>query len=100
MFELLQQSKEEIQSIFVKSEYKLVQIELSKILYIEGLKDYLKIYEEDSPKPILSLMSMKAMEELLPASRFMRVHRSYIVQKNKIRIIDRGRIVFGKNYIP
>ena len=99
-FELLQQSKEEIQSIFVKSEYKLVQIELSRILYIEGLKDYLKIYEEDSPKPILSLMSMKAMEELLPASRFMRVHRSYIVQKNKIRIIDRGRIVFGKNYIP
>ena len=77
-FELLQQPKEEIQ----------------------GLKDYLKIYEEDSPKPILSLMSMKAMEELLPASRFMRVHRSYIVQKNKIRIIDRGRIVFGKNYIP
>ena len=99
-FELLQQPKEEIQSIFVKSEYKLVQIELSKILYIEGLKDYLKIYEEDSPKPILSLMSMKAMEELLPASRFMRVHRSYIVQKNKIRIIDRGRIMFGKNYIP
>ncbi len=99
-FELLQQPKEEIQSIFVKSEYKLVQIELSKILYIEGLKDYLKIYEEDSPKPILSLMSMKAMEELLPASRFMRVHRSYIVQKNKIRIIDHGRIVFGKNYIP
>ena len=99
-FELLQQPKEEIQSIFVKSEYKLVQIELSKILYIEGLKDYLKIYEEDSPKPILSLMSMKAMEELLPASRFMRVHRSYIVQKKKIRIIDRGRIVFGKNYIP
>ena len=99
-FELLQQPKEEIQSIFVKSDYKLVQIELNKILYIEGLKDYIKIYEEDSPKPILSLMSMKAMEALLPSSRFMRVHRSYIVQKNKIRIIDRGRIVFGKNYIP
>lgn len=99
-FELLQQPKEEIQSIFVKSDYKLVQIELKKILYIEGLKDYIKIYEEDSAKPILSLMSMKAMEELLPSSRFMRVHRSYIVQKDKIRIIDRGRIVFGKNYIP
>lgn len=99
-FELLQQPKEEIQSIFVKSDYKLVQIELNKILYIEGLKDYIKIYEEDSSKPILSLMSMKAMEDLLPSSRFMRVHRSYIVQKNKIRIIDRGRIVFGKNYIP
>lgn len=99
-FELLQQPKEDIQSIFVKSDYKLVQIELSKILYVEGLKDYIKIYEEDVPKPILSLMSLKTMEELLPASRFIRVHRSYIVQKDKIRIIDRGRIVFGKNYIP
>lgn len=99
-FELLQQPKEEIQSIFVKSDYKLVQIELNKILYIEGLKDYIKIHEEDSSKPILSLMSMKAMEELLPSSRFMRIHRSYIVQKDKIRIVDRGRIVFGKNYIP
>lgn len=99
-FELLQQPKEEIDSIFVKSEYKLVQIELKNILYVEGLKDYIKIYEEGKSKPILSLMSMKAMEEMLPASRFMRVHRSYIVQKDKIRIIDRGRIVFGKNYIP
>lgn len=99
-FELLQQPKEEIESIFVKSEYKLVQIELKNILYVEGLKDYIKIYEEGNSKPILSLMSMKAMEEMLPASRFMRVHRSYIVQKDKIRIIDRGRIVFGKNYIP
>ncbi len=99
-FELLQQPKEEIQSIFVKSDYKLVQIELKNILYIEGLKDYIKIYEENNPKPILSLMSMKAMEDLLPASRFMRVHRSYIVQKDKIRVIDRGRIVFGKAYIP
>ncbi len=99
-FELLQQPKEEIQSIFVKSDYKLVQIELRNILYIEGLKDYIKIYEENNPKPILSLMSMKAMEDLLPTSRFMRVHRSYIVQKDKIRVIDRGRIVFGKTYIP
>ena len=91
---------EEIDSIFVKSEYKLVQIELRKIIYVEGLKDYIKIYEEDNPKPILSLMSMKAMEDLLPASQFIRVHRSYIVRKDKIRVIDRGRIVFGKTYIP
>ena len=99
-FELLQQPREEIERIFIKSDYKLVQVELKNILYIEGLKDYIKIYEEDVPKPILSLMSMKSMEELLPSSRFMRVHRSYIVQKDKIRIIDRGRIGFGKNYIP
>ena len=92
--------EEEIDSIFVKSEYKLVQVDLRRILYVEGLKDYIKIYEEENPKPILSLMSMKAMEDLLPASQFMRVHRSYIVRKDKIRIIDRGRIVFGKAYIP
>lgn len=94
------QKPEEIESIFVKSDYKLVQIELKKIQYVEGLKDYIKIYTEDNPRPILSLMSMKAMEELLPATRFMRVHRSFIVQKDQIRIVDRGRIVFGKTYIP
>lgn len=98
-FELVQKP-EEIESIFVKSDYKLVQVELKKILYIEGLKDYIKIYTEDISKPILSLMSMKAMEELLPPTRFMRVHRSFIVQKDKIRVIDRGRIVFEKTYIP
>ena len=94
------QKPEEIDSIFVKSDYKLVQVDLKKIMYIEGLKDYIKIYTEDAPKPILSLMSMKAMEELLPSSRFIRVHRSFIVQKDKIRVIDRGRIVFDKTYIP
>ena len=86
--------------IYVKSDYKIVQIELDKILYIEGLKDYIKIYTEDNPRPILSLTSMKTMEEKLPSSRFIRVHRSYIVQKQKIKIIDKGRIVFGKEYIP
>ncbi|WP_321519165.1 LytTR family DNA-binding domain-containing protein [uncultured Bacteroides sp.] len=92
--------KEEIDSIFVKSDYKLIQIKLANILYIEGLKDYIKIYTEDEPKPLLSLMSMKSMEELLPSGRFMRVHRSYIVQVEKIKVIDRNRIVFGKAYIP
>ena len=71
--------------IYVKSDYKIVQIELDKILYIEGLKDYIKIYTEDNPRPILSLTSMKTMEEKLPSSRFIRVHRSYIVQKQIIR---------------
>lgn len=92
--------QDEIDSIYVKSEYKLIQVELKKILYIEGLKDYIKIYTEDTTRPILSLMSMKSMEELLPESKFMRVHRSFIVQKDKIRVIDRGRIIFDKTYIP
>lgn len=90
----------EIGSILVKSEYRLLQVELRKILYIEGLKDYVKIFIEDESRPILSLMSMKAMEDMLPADRFVRVHRSFIVQPEKIRVIERNRIVFGKEYIP
>jgi len=91
----------EATSIFVKSEYKLLQIELDDIRYIEGLKDYVKIYTEQSPHPILSLMNMKAIEQMLPSSRFIRVHRSFIVQKSKIREIDRNRIVYDNGlYIP
>ena len=102
-FELQVKSKSSEQMadyIYVKSDYKLVQIPLEKILYIEGLKDYIKIHLEDEPKAILSLLSMKSMEESLPSERFIRVHRSYIVQKSKIKVIDRGRIVFNKDYIP
>ena len=86
--------------IIVKSEYKLIQIDIDKILYIEGLKDYVKIYIEDSPQPVLLLMSLKALETSLPSSRFIRVHRSFIVHTSKIRLIERNRIVFGKQYIP
>lgn len=86
--------------MFVKSEYKLLQIPVKKIQYIEGLKDYVKIYVEDSPSPILSLMSLKTLEQYLPASKFIRVHRSFIVHTSKIRLIERNRIVFGKQYIP
>lgn len=99
-FELMNQPKDNLKTIFVKSDYKQIQITLSKILYIEGLKDYIKIYMEDSAKPILSLMSMKSMEEMLPPDSFLRVHRSFIVQKSKIHAIDRGRIVIGKAIIP
>ena len=74
-----------MESIFVKSEYKLLQIELRKILYIEGLKDYVKIFVEDEPRPVLSLMSMKSLEDMLPSDRFVRVHRSFIVQPEKIK---------------
>lgn len=92
--------EDDINFIYVKSDYKLVQIELDKILYIEGLKDYIKIHIEDESRPLLSLISMRTIEEKLPSKRFIRVHRSFIVQKQKIRLIDKGRIVFGKDYIP
>ncbi|MBR6286175.1 MAG: response regulator transcription factor [Bacteroidaceae bacterium] len=86
--------------IYIKSDYKIIKIELSKILYIEGLKDYVKFYMEDEAKPYLSLMSMKSLEESLPQKTFKRIHRSFIVNMSKIQTIDRGRIVFGKEYIP
>lgn len=86
--------------IFVKSEYKLLHLMYDDILYIEGLKDYVKIYTESQPKPILSLISLKALEEDLPADRFMRVHRSYIIHKNKIASINKKRIVIGEKQIP
>lgn len=89
-----------IRSVFVKTEYRLQQIELDKILYIEGMKDYVKIFVECESQPVVSLMSIKSLEEQLPTDRFFRVHRSYIVQLNKISVIERGRIVFGDKYVP
>lgn len=85
--------------IIVKSEYKLIQIAISKIIFIESVKDYVRIYLEDDTA-IMSLMSIKTIEERLPKSRFLRVHRSFIVQTSKIKLIERNRIVFGKQYIP
>lgn len=79
--------------LFVKSEYKIIKINLSDIRYIEGLKDYVKIYTQES-KPILSLLTMKSLEERLPEG-FMRVHRSFIVNLNNITTIERGNIIFG-----
>lgn len=86
--------------IFVKSEYRLVHVIYDDILYIEGLKDYVKIYTENDSKPILSLMSLKQLEEELPGDRFMRVHRSYIIHRNKINSINKNRIILGTKQIP
>ena len=92
--------REAMDSIYVKSEYRIIQVNLNDIIYIEGLKDYVKIYLGNQAKPILSLMSMKSLEEQLPTFSFMRVHRSYIVNLNKIKTIERDRIIFGNVYIP
>ena len=86
--------------IFVKSEYKIRKIPLDQLLYVEGLKDYVKIFMVDQAKPIMSLISMKSMEEKLPSQQFLRVHRSFIVNLNQVHTVDRGRIVFGTAYIP
>ncbi|MBP5217841.1 MAG: response regulator transcription factor [Bacteroidales bacterium] len=87
-------------SIFVKTEYKLQQIELDKITFIEGMKDYVKIHLDDGSDPVLSLMRLKTMEEKLPKDRFVRVQKSFIVRIPKIEAIERNHIVIGKNRIP
>lgn len=86
--------------VYVKSEYKLVKINFVDILYIEGVKDYVKIYFRDRRKPVMSLMNMKKLEDYLPKSQFMRVHRSFIVNMSVADMIDRGRIVAGDTFIP
>ncbi len=86
--------------IFVKSDYKLIKIDLKDLIYIEGLKDYVKYYTVNSEKPILSLKSMKSLEEELSNKNFMRVHRSFLVNLKKITTVERSRIIFEKKYIP
>jgi two-component system, LytTR family, response regulator LytT len=86
--------------LFLKSEYKIRRINFNEIKYIEGLKDYVKVYLQHEPKPILSLNSLKSLEAKLPSNKFMRVHRSYIVNLEKIDTIERSRIIFEKVYIP
>jgi len=91
---------EEKVGFFVRSEYKLIHVLYDDVIYIEGLKDYVKIYTENEPKPILSLMSLKSLGEELPADRFIRVHRSYIIHRKKISSINKNRIVIGKKQVP
>jgi DNA-binding LytR/AlgR family response regulator len=84
--------------IFVKSDYKLVKIEIAEIQYIESLKDYIKIIVGD--KPVVTLSSMKAIEEKLVAPDFIRVHRSFIVNLRKIQYIHRNFVKVGDKEIP
>ncbi len=86
--------------LFIKSEYKILRINLSEIKYIEGMREYLRIHLENQ-KPIMALMSMNKMEGFLPDNHFMRVHRSFIVNLDKISTVERNRIVFDSDvYIP
>nr|WKN39721.1 LytTR family DNA-binding domain-containing protein [Tunicatimonas sp. TK19036] len=86
--------------LFLKVEYQLVRVAFSDIRYIQGLKDYVKVYLQNSTKPLLSLISMKALEEKLPSRRFMRIHRSYIISLDKIEAVSRGSVQIGNESIP
>ena len=94
-----QQNNKNSDFIFVKSEYRQIKINFNEILYIEGLKDYVKIYTSSHPRPILTLMSLKKLEEELPSEQFMRVHRSYIISLEKIEAIERNHVVIKEGFI-
>lgn len=94
-----QQNNKNSDFIFVKSEYRQIKINFSEILYIEGLKDYVKIYTSSHPRPILTLMSLKKLEEELPSEQFMRIHRSYIISLEKIEAIERNHVVIKEGFI-
>ena len=85
---------------FVHVDYSLVKISFKDIIWIEGLKDYIKIYLQGNPKPVITRMGMKAVEDLLPPGRFIRVHKSYIVAVERIHSIRKNSIFLGETEIP
>lgn len=91
-------AKQNSEFLFVKTEYKIVKVNLSDVWYVEGLKDYIKIVTPDGP--LLTLQSMKNMQENLPSEKFMRVHKSYIIAIAHIESIERNKIKIHEKWIP
>ena len=87
--------------LYVKSDYRMLRVPISSIKYIESMSEYVRIFVDDSPKPIVSLLSMKKIEESLPTGDFMRVHRSYLINLNKVKEVSKMRLVYdGGVYVP
>ena len=87
-------------AIFLKTDYRIVKVRIADIRYIEGMSEYLKVWIEGEPKPVITLLSMKKMEEHLPDC-FMRIHRSYIINLNKIQEVNKNRVILDANtYLP
>lgn len=87
-------------TIFVKTDYRVVRIAIADIRYVEGMSEYLKIHLE-AQKPIITLLSMKKMEDYLPSTLFMRIHRSYIVNLQKIQEVNKNRVILDADtFLP
>ena len=87
-------------TIFLKTEYRIVKVTISDIRYVEAMSEYLKVYLESEPKPVITLLSMKKMEERLP-DYFMRIHRSYIINLTKIQEVNKNRVIMDSDtYLP
>ncbi len=85
-------TSEQEEYVFLKVEYQLVRVAIKDIIYIEGLKDYVKVHLENTDRPLLTLTSLKALEQKLPAKIFMRVHRSYIVSLDKVNSVTKNSL--------
>ena len=87
-------------TIFLKTDYRIVKVSISDIRYVEAMSEYLKVWLDSESKPIVTLLSMKKMEERLPDT-FMRIHRSYIVNLTKIQEVNKNRIIMdSETYLP
>ena len=93
-----QDSNNEAESIFIKTEYRIQQVNLSSVLFIEAKRDYLAFHTTEGK--IMTLDSLRNMEQLLPSKRFIRIHKSYIINIGKIEFIERGKIVINQFYLP
>ena len=96
----MRDERQEDDTVFLKTEYRIVKVSISDIRYVEAMSEYLKVYLESEPKPIITLLSMKKMEERLP-SYFMRIHRSYIINLTKIQEVNKNRVIMDSDtYLP
>ena len=87
-------------TIFLKTDYRIVKVSISDIRYVEAMSEYLKVWLSSEPKPIITLLSMKKMEERLPDT-FMRIHRSYIINLTKIQEVNKNRVIMDADtYLP
>ena len=90
----------EEQTLFLKTDYRIIKVSIPDIVYIEGMSEYLKVWIAGDAKPIITLLSMKKMEERLPDT-FMRIHRSYIINLTKIQEVNKNRVIMGPDiYLP
>ena len=91
---------QEDNTLFLKTDYRILKVSIPDIRYVEAMSEYLKIWLEGEPKPIITLLSMKKIEERLPQN-FMRIHRSYIVNLDKIQEVNKNRVIMDSDtYLP
>jgi DNA-binding LytR/AlgR family response regulator len=90
----------QLEYILVKSDYNTLKINFEDIIFVEGLKDYVKIYTFDNKKPIVTHNSLKKIQQALPQNRFIRIHKSFIISLKYISSINKAQVIIGENYIP